>query len=138
MKGRLVGDGSARFGGFRYSDTATLVVELEGDAAAAEIIDRRNAILKRVADNPGMAKTPLADGVGGNVARVKAEIESLVSEGCIVMTNGPHGAKLLWPKSKAPDDLFQGSGMGGNTTPGQAATVPFPSTTPYVVGVDEE
>ena len=64
MKAQLVGHGSARYGGFRYTDTARLTVDVEGDAQAEQTDNRREAIIAIVTATPGKAKTTVAGEAG--------------------------------------------------------------------------
>ena len=66
--------------GFRYTDTARITIEVDGEAAEAQIEQKRDAIVTWLAANPGRWPSGhVLDQVGGNRQATAGHLETLLS-----------------------------------------------------------
>ena len=106
MDAALVGQGTARYGGFRYGDTARLTVDIEGEAEQEKTDERRAEILKIVTHNPGEYATKVVALAGGKKEITELELEAMVSDGLLETRPGRRkDSRCFWVAGHAPEKL---------------------------------
>lgn len=99
---RLEGDGSGRFGGFTYTDTARLVALRDEDAEEQRIEALDRLILGYIASRPGAGVRDLRTGVDARSSDIDDRRKALIAADRIVVDKG--GGKH---EHYLPDDLLR-------------------------------
>ena len=99
---RMFGTGTGQYGGFTYTDTATLTAESDEDAADARIAQIDAGITTWIGDHPGASQRAVLAGVGGHHTDTITRLGVLANEARIVIRPGRGNARLHYLPDDAP------------------------------------